>query len=164
MFYCSVLQEAIRFNIVPPLVAHDLTKNLEEFNWDSFKVWLDSISTNLIACQDKESCDGAHPGDEKIESSKSSSFPLPYPRGIPVKDPTKPSPKEKRRAYPTDNQRHFPYEKSCVAIACKQIILKLKAEDATSEESNFLRSQRRRLPPKEKEAPYDSGDKYRAFP
>jgi len=38
VFYCSILQEAIRFNIVPPLVVQDLTKNLEEFNSESIKV------------------------------------------------------------------------------------------------------------------------------
>jgi len=37
-FYCSVHQEAIRFNIVTPLVAQDLTKSLEEFNWKIFEV------------------------------------------------------------------------------------------------------------------------------
>jgi len=78
-----------------------LIKNLEEFKWESFKVWLDSISANLIACQDRES-GGAPLGDEEMESSKSSLVPLPYPRGIPVQDLAKPSPKEKRRAYPTD--------------------------------------------------------------
>ena len=36
VFYCSVLQEAIQFNIVPPVVVQDLTKNLEDFNWESF--------------------------------------------------------------------------------------------------------------------------------
>jgi len=68
VFYCSVLQEAIQFNIVPPLVVQDLTKNLDEFNWESFEVWLDSISANLIACQDRESRGGAPLGDEEIES------------------------------------------------------------------------------------------------
>jgi len=38
VFYCSVLREAIQFNIVPPLVAQNLTKNLEEFNWESFEI------------------------------------------------------------------------------------------------------------------------------
>jgi len=40
------------------------------------------------------------PGDEEIESSESSSFPLPYPWGIHTKDPAKPSPKEKSKSYP----------------------------------------------------------------
>ena len=88
-----------------------------------------SINASLIACQDKESCGGAPLEDEKIESSKSSSFPLPYPRGIPVKDPTKPSPKEKRRAYPINYQGHFPYEEPSIAIECKNILQKKKAEE-----------------------------------
>jgi len=77
---------------------------LEEFNWESFEVWLDSISANLIACQDRESCGGAPLGDEEIESSESSSFPLPYPRAIHARDLAKPPPKEKTRGYPTDCQ------------------------------------------------------------
>jgi len=81
VFNFSILQEVIWFNIVPPLVAPDLTKNLEEFNWESFEVWLNSISASLIACQDKESRGGASLGDEKIERSKSSSFPLPEREG-----------------------------------------------------------------------------------
>ena len=40
VFYCSILQEAIRFNIIPPLMAHNLTKNVEEFNRQSFELWL----------------------------------------------------------------------------------------------------------------------------
>ena len=52
------MQEAIWFNIVPPLVIQDLTKYLEEFNWESFEVWVDFISSTLIACQDRELCDG----------------------------------------------------------------------------------------------------------
>jgi len=140
VFYYSILQEAIQFNIFPPLVAQDLTKNLEQFKRESFDVWLDSISTNLIASQDRESHDGAPPWDEKIESSEFSSFPLPYPRGIRMKDPTKPLPKGKRRVYPTDNQGHFPHEESSVAIECKQILPKEKVENVAYEESNFLYS------------------------
>ena len=77
MFNCFVLQEVVRFNIVPPLVAQDLTKNLEEFNWESFEVWPDFISVDLIACQDRESRGCVPPGDEAIESSESSSFLIP---------------------------------------------------------------------------------------
>jgi len=58
VFYCSVLQEAIRFNIVPPLVVQDLIKNLEDFNGDSFEVSLVFISSTLVACQDRESRGG----------------------------------------------------------------------------------------------------------
>jgi len=32
VFYCSVLQEVVRFNIIPAVVVQDLTKNSEEFN------------------------------------------------------------------------------------------------------------------------------------
>ena len=64
VFYCSVLQEAIRFNIVPPLIVQDLTQNLEDFNWESFEVWLDFISSTLIACQDRELHGGAPQGGE----------------------------------------------------------------------------------------------------
>jgi len=79
MFYCSAVQEAIRFNIGSPLVAHDLTKNLEEFNWESFELWLDIINVSLIGSQSRESGIGASFGDEKVKSSESSLFPLPYP-------------------------------------------------------------------------------------
>jgi len=48
-----------------------LIKNLEEFNWESFEVWLDSISSNLIGCEDRESRGGAPLEDEEIESSES---------------------------------------------------------------------------------------------
>jgi len=77
VFYCSVLQEAIRFNIVPPLVTQDLTKNLEDFNWESFKVWLNFISSTLIACQNRELRGGTPQGGEEMETSESSSFPFP---------------------------------------------------------------------------------------
>jgi len=89
---------------------------LEEFNWESFEVWLDFISANLIACQDRESRGGVPPSDEVIESSKSLSFPITYPRGVHVKGPTKQSPKEKRRAYPTDCDGRVPHKKSSVAM------------------------------------------------
>jgi len=95
VFYYSVLQEAIRLNIVSLLIIQDLTKNLEEFNWESFEVWLDFISADLVACQDKEPRGGAPPRDGAIESSKSLSLPIPYSRGVHVKGPTKPLSKEK---------------------------------------------------------------------
>jgi len=136
VFYCFVLQEDIQFNIVSPLVTQDLTKNLEEFSWESFEVWLDSISASLIAYQDKESRVGASLGGKKVESSKSSSFLLPYPWGIPNKDPDKLLPKEKRKAYPTDGPSCCLHEELSVAQECKQTLPKEKAEDAMSYESN----------------------------
>ena len=99
-FYCH---PCIRFNIVCPLVAQNLTKSVEEFSWESFELWLDLNSTSLITCQqNREMSIGASLGDERVESSKSSLFPLPYPRGNPTRDPERPFPREKRGAYLTD--------------------------------------------------------------
>ena len=101
VFYCSVLQEVVRFNIVPPVVVQDLTKNLEEFNWKGFKEWLDFISPTLIACQDSELRGRTPLGGGEMESSESLLFPLPYPRDIQAMGASKPPPKERRRAYPS---------------------------------------------------------------
>ena len=43
MFYTSILQVAIRFEIISPLVARDPMKSMEGFHWESFEVWLDVV-------------------------------------------------------------------------------------------------------------------------
>jgi len=130
-----------------------LTKNLEEFNCESFEVWLDFISSTLIACQDRELRGGTPLGDEETESSESSSFPIPYPRGIQVKDPAKSPPKEKRRAYPTDYQGYVPFEESSVAAGHKQVCRKgeEKEGDVPPNEAHPYHSCHRRLLPKKGE-------------
>jgi len=65
-----------------------------------------------------------------------------------VKDLTKPSPKEKSKAYPTNYQGRFSYEESSVVVECKQILPKDKSENDVSEELNFSCTQHRRLLPK----------------
>jgi len=80
MFYSSILYEAIKFNIVPPLVAQDLTKYLAEFSWESFEFWFDVISVRLIAYQTTELGIGLSLSDKSVESTESSSFPLSYPQ------------------------------------------------------------------------------------
>ena len=63
-------------------------------------MWLDFISPTLITCQDSESHGGTPLGGDEMESSESSSFPLPYPQNVQAMGASTPPPKERRRAYP----------------------------------------------------------------
>jgi len=99
---------------------------------------LDFINSTLIACQDREFHSVTPQEGEEIESSELSSFPLSYRRGVQAMDPTKPPPKEKRRAYPTDCQGCVPYEESSVAAGPKQVCQNMDEEegDATLNEAH----------------------------
>ena len=85
VLYVFALQEAIIFTIVTSLVVQDLTEFLEKFLLESFKLWLDTNSDRLIEYHGKEASIGVFASGERVESSNSSSFPLPCLRDAPLK-------------------------------------------------------------------------------
>ena len=50
VFYAFVLQKAIRFQIVSPLIAYDLTKALKRVCWEIFMIWLDANGDRITQC------------------------------------------------------------------------------------------------------------------
>ena len=148
VFCCSALQEAIRFNIVFPLVAQDLTKSLEEFNWESFELRLGTINASLIACQNRGSNIGASLDDGMAESSESSLFPLPYPRGVLRSDPGTSLRRGKRGTYRTDGPGHSMCEEPMWPWDAGSCSLK-KAEEAVLEGLSTFPAPCRRSPQRE---------------